>query len=130
LHCSSTGSRQTLWLSQLRGYPVVVNFWASWCTPCGGEARLLASAAEARGRRVVFIGVDVHDFTSDAHRFLRAHHVPYVAVRAGSSVAQRFGLIGLPETFYIDRRGRVQDVTRGELSTRTLASELAHALND
>jgi thiol-disulfide isomerase/thioredoxin len=123
-------ARKTLQLSDLRGYPVVVNFWASWCSPCNSEAGLLASAAQARRRRVVFVGIDVHDFTSDARSFLRAHHVPYVAVHAGSSIAQRFGLIGLPETFYVDRRGRIQDMTRGELSTNTLEGGLNRASHD
>jgi thiol-disulfide isomerase/thioredoxin len=123
-------ARKTLWLSDLRGYPVVVNFWASWCTPCNSEAGLLASAAQARRRQVVFVGIDVNDFTSDARRFLRAHHVPYVVVHAGSSVAQRFGLIGLPETFYVDRLGRIRDVTRGELSTSTLEGELDRTSHD
>ena len=119
-------ARKTLWLSDLRGYHVVVNFWASWCSPCNSEAGLLAAAAHAQHQRVVFVGIDVNDFTSDARRFLRDHHVPYVAVHAESSVAQRFGLIGLPETFYVDRSGRIQDVTRGELSTSTLEGELNH----
>jgi thiol-disulfide isomerase/thioredoxin len=120
-------ARRTLWLSDLRGYPVVVNFWASWCDPCRREAAVLASAAEARRGRVVFIGVNVNDLTGDARRFLRAHDVPYVAVRSGSSVTERFGLIGLPETFYIDRGGRIRDFTRGELTASTLDREVARA---
>jgi cytochrome c biogenesis protein CcmG/thiol:disulfide interchange protein DsbE len=112
--------RGTLRLNDLHGYPVVLNFWASWCFPCQREAALLASAAEARRGRVVFVGVDVNDLTGDARHFLHAHDVPYVAVNAGKSIADRFGLIGLPETFYVDRQGRIQDVTRGGLSAATL----------
>ncbi len=119
--------RGTLRLGDLRDYPVVLNFWASWCFPCQREAALLASAAEARRGRVVFVGVDVNDLTSDARHFLHAHHVPYVAVHSGKSIADRFGLIRLPETFYVDRRGRFQDVTRGELSAATLQRALAPA---
>jgi cytochrome c biogenesis protein CcmG/thiol:disulfide interchange protein DsbE len=119
--------RGTLRLGDLRGYPVVLNFWASWCSPCQREAALLASAAEARRGRVVFVGVDVNDLTSDARHFLRAHHVPYAAVQSGRSIADRFGLIGLPETFYVDRRGRIQDVTRGQLSAAALQRALVRA---
>jgi len=119
--------RGTLRLGDLRGYPVVLNFWASWCSPCQREAALLASAAEARRGHVVFVGVDVDDLTSDARHFLRVHRMPYVAVHSGRSIADRFGLIGLPETFYVNRRGRIQDVTRGELSAATLERELARA---
>ena len=119
--------RGTLRLADLRGYPVVLNFWASWCSPCQREAGLLASAAKARRGRVVFVGVDVNDLTGDARHFLRVHHVPYVAVHSQSSITSRFGLIGLPETFYLDRSGRIQDVTRGQLTGTTLQRELNRA---
>jgi hypothetical protein len=71
--------------------------------------------------------MDVNDLTGDARHFLRAHDVPYVAVHSGRSIADRFGLIGLPETFYVDRRGRIRDITRGELSAATLDRALARA---
>lgn len=116
--------RGVLSLSSLRGYPVVLNFWASWCTPCGREAALLSSAAESDRGRVVFIAVDVHDFASDARRFLAAHHVSYVAVHSGSSTAERFGLVGLPETLFVDRLGRIRGVTRGQLSARVLRQQV------
>ena len=121
----ASARRGTLQLSDLRGYPVVLNFWASWCSPCQREAALLASAAKARRGRVVFVGVDVNDLTGDARHFLSVHHVPYVAVHSKSSITTRFGLIGLPETFYLDRRGRIQDVTRGQLSATTLQQALS-----
>lgn len=111
----------------LRGYPVVVNFWASWCSPCRREAAVLAKAAEAERGRIVFVGVNVHDLSGDARRFLRSQHVPYVGVRSGESIAERFGLVGLPETFYVDRRGRIQAVTQGELSATSLQRELDRA---
>ena len=119
--------RGSLWLSDLRGYPVVLNFWASWCSPCQREAAVLVSAAKARRGRVVFVGVDVNDLTGDARRFLRAHDVPYVAVHSAQSTTDRFGLIGLPETFYVDSRGRIREVTRGELSAAKLDRGLARA---
>lgn len=117
--------RGTLWLDDLRGYPVVLNFWASWCSPCQREAGVLSAAAKARRGRVAFVGVDVNDLTSDARTFLRSHDVPYVAVKSGRSLADRFGLIGLPETFYVDRNGHIRDMTRGELSAAALARGLA-----
>jgi thiol-disulfide isomerase/thioredoxin len=121
----SAVDRGTLTLDDLHGYPVVLNFWASWCGPCRREAAVLASAAEMRKGRVVFIGVDVNDATGDARRFLRGHAVPYVAVHSGNSTADRFGLIGLPETFYLDRRGRIESVTRGQVSAPALERSLA-----
>jgi cytochrome c biogenesis protein CcmG/thiol:disulfide interchange protein DsbE len=120
----------TLRLRDLRGYPVVLNFWASWCGPCRREAAVLASAAKARRGQVVFVGLDVNDLKGDARHFLRIHAVPYVAVSSGPSVASRFGLIGLPETFYVNRDGRIQGVTRGELSATTLRRGLGRALQN
>jgi cytochrome c biogenesis protein CcmG, thiol:disulfide interchange protein DsbE len=120
-------ARGRLHLAGLRGYPVVLNFWASWCSPCRREAALLSSAAEARRGRFVFVGVDVNDLTNDARHFLAARHVPYVAVHSGNSTTDRFGLIGLPETFYLDRRGRIQGVTRGQISAATLQRGLVRA---
>src|SRR5205085_3181003 len=116
----SLAQRRTLSIADLHGYPVVVNFWSSWCDACKREASLLAAAAAARRGEVVFLGVDVNDHSGDARRFLGRHRVPYVAVRSGSVAIERFGLIALPETFYVDRTGRIRNVTRGQLSAPTL----------
>lgn len=113
-------------LSELRGYPVVLNFFASWCDPCRREAALLRAAARRAQARVVFVGADVNDYTPAARRFLRAQRIPYAAIRSGSSIDRAFRLVGLPETFYLDRNGHVTNVTRGELT----AGELARGLRD
>ena len=115
-------------IGDLRGFPTVLNFWASWCTACGSEAGRLADAARANRGKVVFVGLDVNDFGSDAHRFLQRHHLDYVALRArGSSVYDAYGLIGLPETYYLDARGRVVAQTVGGLTERKLAAGIARA---
>ncbi len=87
--------RGTMSLRELRGFPTVLNFWASWCTACGTEASRLAQMARADRGKVVFVGLDVNDFGSDAHRFLERHHVDYVSLRAkGSSIYEK-ALVGL-----------------------------------
>jgi cytochrome c biogenesis protein CcmG, thiol:disulfide interchange protein DsbE len=99
----------TLALASLRGKPVVLNFWASWCVPCKGEAKMLEDAWQRyRSQGVVFVGIDWHDVKSDARRFLDHHGVTYPTVLDGSgSITDRYGVVGVPETYFIDRRGRL-----------------------
>jgi cytochrome c biogenesis protein CcmG/thiol:disulfide interchange protein DsbE len=119
-------TRGRLSLGELRGYPTVINFWASWCTPCAAEASRLAESAREHRGRIVFVGVDVNDFRSDARRFLRRHHVNYVSLQAsGSSISDSYGLIGLPETYYLDGDGRVVARSVGQVSRGKLQAGLA-----
>ena len=99
----------TLDLASLRGKPIVLNFWASWCEPCKGEAPLLEQAWQRyRSKGVVFVGVDYHDVTGDARHFLERHDITYPTVQDGSgNVADRYGVTGVPETYFIDARGRL-----------------------
>ena len=113
-------------LAELRDQPVVLNFWASWCNPCKDEAPRLAAAARANAGRVVLLGVDVQDFTGDARRFLRRFDANYVSVRdGGSTTYDRYGLTGLPETYFVDRRGRIVEHKVGEISAAELEQRIA-----
>ena len=96
-------------LASLRGKPVVINFWASWCVPCKGEAKLLEQAwNQYRSQGVVFVGVDYHDVASDARTFLSHHGITYPTVQDGSGmVGDSYGLTGVPETYFVDRQGRL-----------------------
>ena len=102
----------TVDLASLRGKPVVLNFWASWCVPCKSEAAALEAAYRRyRTQGVVFLGVDYHDVTGDARNFLNHHDVTYTTLQDGSGmVGDRYGFSGVPETFFIDRRGRLVGV--------------------
>ena len=116
-------------LRSLRGRPVVLNFWASWCIPCAHEApRLVASAKQHEGQ-VLFLGVDVNDFSSDARKFLRRFHVNYVSVRDGGSDAyDAYGLTGLPESYVLDASGRIVAHKIGEISAAELEDGIRQAL--
>jgi cytochrome c biogenesis protein CcmG, thiol:disulfide interchange protein DsbE len=108
-------------LAELRGTPVVLNFWASWCGPCKEEAPFLAASAREHRREVAFLGLDIQDFESDAREFLRELAVPYPSVREkGDRVYRAYGLTGVPETYYLDGAGRIVAHSPGALSRAEL----------
>ena len=114
-------------LPQLRGTPAVLNFWASWCDPCRAEAPVLERAwSRERARGVLFLGLNMQDITDDAHAFTRASRVTYPSLRDRSNgVAHRWGVTGLPETFFVSTRGRVVGHVIGALSPAQLAAGIA-----
>lgn len=115
---------------ELHGYPVVMNFWASWCIPCKAEAPRLVASARRHAGEVVFLGVDVQDFKSDARRFLERYETNYVSVRdGGDSTYGAYGLTGIPETYYLDRAGRVVAHSIGEISETELEAGIDKALS-
>lgn len=99
----------------LRGYPVVVNAWASWCGPCRSEFPLFATAAIRYGRRVAFLGADTDDRAGDARAFLHRHPVSYPSFEASSAQLTPLAVIaGMPTTIFIGRSGRVVGVHTGQ----------------
>ena len=96
-------------LASLRGKVVVVNFWQSSCYPCKLEARDVASASRRwSARGVVFLGVDAQDLKSAARAYMKHYGVTYPNVRdAIGKTWPKWGVTGVPETFFVDRRGRV-----------------------
>jgi cytochrome c biogenesis protein CcmG, thiol:disulfide interchange protein DsbE len=117
-------------LASLRGKAVVLNFWASWCAPCRDEAHTLQSAwLHYRNRGVVVLGIDQQDLTSDARSFAERHHMTYPLVRDGRGhVVAKYGLTGVPETFFVDRRGRLVDHIAGAVNKDQLATGIHTAL--
>ena len=96
-------------LASLRGKVVVLNFWASDCIPCKEEqGELNRTAAKWAPKGVVFLGIDEVELRSFAQKYLRHYDVKYQSVADGDgSIAGKFGVTGTPETFFIDRMGRV-----------------------
>ena len=107
----------------------MLNFWASWCVPCRTEAPLLERTwREQRERGVLFLGLNMQDATDEGRAFLREFAVSYLNVReSGNSVARRWGVTGIPETFFISPAGRVVGHVIGAVSREQLAAGIAAA---
>ena len=95
-------------IEALRGYPVVVNAWASWCGPCRFEFPALQQVSAEYGKRVAFLGVDSQDSTEEAMEFLAEEPVPYPSYSdPDEEIANELGGRGLPATAFYDREGEL-----------------------
>jgi cytochrome c biogenesis protein CcmG, thiol:disulfide interchange protein DsbE len=119
-------------LSAWRGKVVVLNYWASWCPPCRDESPLL----ERWQKRIApqggtVLGVDSLDVASDARGFMRHFGLDYPMLHDGDGHSQqRFGISGYPETFVIDRRGRIAAVRRGTVDDSFMARQVLPLLKE
>jgi cytochrome c biogenesis protein CcmG, thiol:disulfide interchange protein DsbE len=117
-------------LAALRGRPVVVNFWATWCDPCVREFPLLAKAAAAhRADHLAVVGVLSRDSPAAARRFVRAHGGTWpVALDPTGATATSWQAVGLPHTWFVRPDGTLASHQLGELSQASLDRQLAAIL--
>jgi cytochrome c biogenesis protein CcmG/thiol:disulfide interchange protein DsbE len=117
-------------LADLRGKVVVLNVFASWCDPCKAEAPVLEQAQRtlaAHGGTV--LGVTYLDNSDDSERFVRQEHITYPVIRdVSGSFVRSFGTTGVPETFVINRTGRIVALRRFQLDSRWLKQTLPKIL--
>jgi cytochrome c biogenesis protein CcmG/thiol:disulfide interchange protein DsbE len=108
-------------LESLRGRPVVLNFWATWCVPCYDEHPVLLQGARVLGKDVEFLGVVYEDEEDRVNGFLAQHGnaFPSLMDDAGKT-AIAYGVAGVPETFFIDKTGKVVEKHVGPLNARAL----------
>lgn len=123
-----SGSALAAGVRALRGYPVVINAWASWCTPCQEEFPLFATASVRWGHQVAFLGADTDDVASDAQSFLAKHPVSYPSYQVSDGQLAPFAqLEGLPTTIYVNRAGKVVYVHTGQYDAAgTLEQDIEH----
>jgi cytochrome c biogenesis protein CcmG/thiol:disulfide interchange protein DsbE len=101
-------------LDKLKGYPVVVNVWASWCGPCRSEFPDFQSVAADRGDELAFMGVDALDTDAAAENFLEELPLPYPSVTdPDQQVKRELGLRGYPATAYYDSNGNLVHLKQG-----------------
>ena len=122
------GEQSQLSLSNFKGKPVVLNFWASWCDPCKEEMPLLENTwqqMQAQGKNVVFLGIDFQDSNGDATSFLQQYSITYpIVLDANGSVANNYGIASLPVTIFINRNGTVTSRVARQLTRQALSSNL------
>ena len=111
-------------LASLRGRPIVLNFWASWCGPCKDEAPVLAELAHRYGSKLDIVGVNSQDDIGDARSFAHRYGLDFTVVHDTGSVYRKWGLGGLPETFVIAPGGKVVKHFPGQIT----GSDLEQAL--
>ena len=113
-------------LAGLRGRPVIVNIWASWCAPCRAEMPLLERAAKEYAGRVTVLGVDSRDAPRPAADFLDDVGVTYPNVfDATGKIRRELGLRGFPTTYFFDADGRITATVVGGITEARLAAQLA-----
>lgn len=118
-------------LASLRGHPVVLNFWASWCPPCKSEAPALERDwLRYRSRGVRFVGVDYHDLSSEARTFVSVHDLTFPMLEDGSGdvTTGSYGITQAPETYVLDSNGKIVAHLAGPVNSPEFASAFHAAL--
>jgi cytochrome c biogenesis protein CcmG, thiol:disulfide interchange protein DsbE len=115
-------------LASLRGKPALIDFFASWCEPCGQEAPTLRKLSASLGDRATVVAVDWDDAGGAARAFIRKHgwDFPVLADTSGAA-GEKYGLVGLPTSFVLDPRGRIVATFRGPQPESTLRQALLAA---
>lgn len=112
-------------LSELRGKPVVLNFWASWCIPCKDEAPEFEATWRKYSDRVVFIGANWLEVEAAALPYLRQQGISYAnGFDLQQQIARAYRITGVPETFFIDREGVLRQIETRPLTGADLEAAI------
>ena len=125
----AVGTGETIDIQQLRGRPVVINFWATWCGPCYEEHPTLVENARMLGSNVQFVGVVFNDTEEKIQSFLRERGSSYpTLLDQQGKTAIAYGVGGVPETFFINRQGTIVAKYSGPMNTEILQSYVQKVL--
>jgi len=116
---------KTVSLAQFHGKPVFVNAFATWCPPCKQELPGIVAAYPANKDKVVFIGVDEQEDVELVTPFLRRFGITYQVLLDPGDVADHYDIASLPESFFIDRNGKLVKTYRGFMTPDVLKANLA-----
>lgn len=119
-------------LRQLKGRPVVVNFWASWCLECKVEHPYLVDAWSTYAPdQVGFVGVVYQDSAAAARSFMKQHGGAWPSgLDPGGLTAINYGVYGVPETFFIDARGIIRYKQIGPVTPKILAQQIGRLVHE
>lgn len=105
---------ETVQLNELRGQPVLVNFWATWCPACRGQMPYFQAAFEQKGQEVKFIAIDVGESSGTVRRYVDATGIGFtVALDRDRSVARAYNIRYFPTTFLVDEKGVIKHIRLG-----------------
>jgi cytochrome c biogenesis protein CcmG, thiol:disulfide interchange protein DsbE len=123
-------SNATRSLASLRGKVVILNVFASWCDPCKAEAPILEQEQRRlAGHDATVLGVTYLDNSSDSAQFVHQEHITYPVIRdVNGNFVRSFGTNAVPETFVINRQGRIQALRRFQVDSRWLQQTLPRIL--
>lgn len=117
---------RTVRLSDFKGRPVLINFWASWCPPCKEETPdLIAAYNELRDINAVFIGVGTQDDTDKLRQFADEYQIPYLVVEDPlGKVSNQYRVLGMPTTFLVDQQGILRKVINGVVTRAQVVADM------
>ena len=121
--------QETLTISELKGRPVILNFWASWCVSCREEALELEAFWKLHRDEILVVGVAIQDEAASARAFAEHYGKTYIlALDEDGKAAIDYGVTGVPETFLIDRQGVIQHKEVGPVTKAILERHLGKIL--
>ena len=117
-------------LKAMKGHPVVVNFWASWCPPCRAEAQGIQRAYAAfKGSGVRFIGIAVQDEPQNVKKFMKEFNWGFpVSIDEKEELMNAYNVYGMPKTIVVDRNGIIASDRLGAISEEELTAEIRKVL--